>query len=79
MFLKVSAPPFFGVSVNFAKHVLVGVMVDLEALCLPAATTLDGCGATWGWGSTFLVILVPSSKSLVVFQLLMYRSHMETT
>ena len=39
----------------------MGVMLDLEAHCLPVATTLDGDGATLEWGSPFLVILVPSN------------------
>ena len=46
---------------SFAEHVLVGVMVELEAHCLPVTTTSDGGEATWGWGSSFVVILVPSN------------------
>ena len=37
------------------------VMVDLVAHCLPPPTISDVGGATWEWGSPFLVILVPSS------------------
>ena len=36
-------------------------MVDLEEHFLPAGITLIEDGETWGQGSTFLVILVPSN------------------
>ena len=49
-------------------------MVDLEANCLPVATTLDWGEVTWGWGSPFLVILVSN-----FFQVPLYRPHMEST
>ena len=41
----------------------MGVMVDLEAHCLPAATILDGIGVSWEWESPFLELLVPPSCS----------------
>ena len=41
----------------------MGVMVDHEAHCLPAATILDGVAVNWGWGSLILEIPVPSSCS----------------
>ena len=37
----------------------MGIIVDLD--CLPAATILDGDGATWVCGSPFLVVRVPSN------------------
>ena len=51
-------PTFLYASVRICIPYFVGVLVDLEAQCLPVATILDGVGVNWEQGSPFLAIPV---------------------